>query len=43
VALVGERRGVEHDDPPIAITVGDVDFVGLLVDRGFRGLAELVV
>ena len=39
--LVGADRGVEHDDAVIAIAVGDIDFVGLLVDRGLGGLAEL--
>src|SRR5215472_1621282 len=39
--LVGTGRRVEHDDAAIAIAVGDVDFVGLLVDRRLRGLAKL--
>ena len=41
VPLVGAGGGVEHDDAVVAVAVGDVDLVGLLVDRGFGGLAEL--
>ena len=36
--LVGASRRIEHDDAAIAVAVGDIDFVGVLVDRG---LAEL--
>src|SRR6478672_3099141 len=39
--LVGAGGGVEHDDAPVAVAVGDVDLVGVLVDRGLGGLAEL--
>ena len=41
VPLVGAGGGVEHDDAAVAVAVGDVDFVGVLVDRGLGGLAEL--
>src|SRR3954447_17071697 len=41
VSLVSAGCCVEHDDPPVAVSVRDVNFVGVLVDRGFGGLAEL--
>src|SRR6185295_5248686 len=41
VPLVGAGRRIEHDDAAIAVAVGDIDFVGVLVDRGLGGLAEL--
>src|SRR5258705_7184810 len=37
VPLVGAGGGVEHDDAAVAVTVGDVDFVCILVDRGLGG------
>ena len=39
--LVGKRGRIEHGDAAIAVAVGDIDFVGLLVDRGLGRLAEL--
>src|SRR3954454_6175690 len=39
--LVSAGGGVEHDDAVIAVAVGDIDLVGILVDRGFGRLAEL--
>src|SRR5579871_5376816 len=41
VPLVGERGSVVHDDAAIAVAVGDVEFVGALVDGDFRRPAEL--
>src|SRR4051795_4078661 len=41
VPLVGAGGGVEHDDAAVAVAVGDVDFVGGVVDGGLGGLAEL--
>ena len=41
VPLVGERRRIEHDDAAVAVAVGDIDFVRVLVERGFGGFAEL--
>src|SRR5438445_8622944 len=41
VPLVGAGRRIEHDDAAIAVAVGNEDFVGVLVDRGLGGLAEL--
>jgi hypothetical protein len=41
MAFVGERGCIEHDDAAVAVTVGDINLVRVLVDRGFRGLAEL--
>src|SRR5438093_578611 len=41
VPLVGAGGRIEHDDATIAVAVGDEDFVGVLVDRGLGGLAEL--
>ena len=39
VPLVLSRLGIEDDDTPIAITIGDVDLVGVAVDPNARRAA----
>ena len=41
VSLVRAGPGVEHDDAAVAVTVGDIDLVGLLVDGHFGGPPQL--
>ena len=40
VALVRAGRGIEHNDAPVAITVGDEQFVGGGIDHHVGGAAE---
>src|SRR6202035_2314783 len=42
VALVLAGVGVEDDDAMVAVAVGNVDFIGLLVDESFGGQAEIL-
>jgi hypothetical protein len=41
VCFKSVQAGIEHDDPAIALTVGDIELIGIAVDRNLCRSAEL--
>ena len=42
ITFVGPRIGVEHNNAMVAVSVGDVNFIGLRIDENLRGQPEIL-